>query len=114
VLAATGIYGLLSYSVAQRVPEIGVRIALGARGKDVVLLVAHHATLVVGAGILGGLAGSLAASRVLRGLLFGVGPTDPATLALVTLAFVGVGLVSCYVPVRRASRIDPVVALRTE
>ena len=114
VLSATGIYGMLSYSVSQRIPEIGVRIALGAKPFDVVLLVMRHAMLVVGVGILAGLAGSIAASRVLRTMLFEVTTTDPQTLVFVALGLISVGLLASYVPVRRAIKVDPMVALRYE
>lgn len=114
VLSATGIYGLLSYSVSQRMQEIGVRIALGAKSFDVVLLVMRHAMFVVGLGILAGLAGSIAASRVLRTMLFEVTTTDPQTFAFVALALISVGLLASYVPVRRATKVDPMVALRYE
>jgi putative ABC transport system permease protein len=113
-LSAIGIYGLLSYSVSQRMHEIGLRIALGAGRSDVTLLVLRHAMGTVGAGLACGLVASLLASRVLRNLLFEVQPTDPTTFALVSLAFLGIGLLAGYVPVRRATRVDPVNALRCE
>jgi putative ABC transport system permease protein len=114
LLSATGIYGLISYSVSQRMHEIGVRIALGAKARDVVLLVMRSAMIVVGIGILVGVAGSMASSRVLRSLLFEVQPTDPLTFGLVALALISVGLLASYLPVRRATKIDPMVALRYE
>jgi putative ABC transport system permease protein len=113
-LSAIGIYGLLAYSVSQRMHEIGLRIALGAGRSDVTRLVLRHALGIVGAGLAGGLVASLLASRVLRSLLFEVQPTDPTTFALVSLVFLGIGLLAGYVPVRRATRIDPVNALRYE
>jgi predicted permease len=113
-LSAVGIYGLLSYSVSQRMREIGLRMALGARRCDVTRLVMGHALGIVGAGLLGGLVASLLAGRVLRNLLFEVQPADPTTFALVSLALLATGFVASYVPVRRALRIDPVAALRCE
>jgi putative ABC transport system permease protein len=114
VLSAIGIYGLISYSVSQRMHEIGLRIALGAGRSDVTVLVLRHAMGIVGAGLASGLVASLLASRVLRNLLFEVQPADPTTFALVSLLFLGIGLLAGYVPVRRATQIDPVNALRYE
>jgi len=114
VLSATGIYGLVSYVISQRSYEIGVRIALGAGKADIVRLVMRHVLLVVGAGLAGGLLGSVAGTRVLSNLLFEVQPTDPTTFLSVALALLGVGLLASYVPVRRATRIDPVRTLKYE
>ena len=114
VLSATGIYGLVSYVISQRSYEIGVRIALGAGKADVVRLVMRHVLVVVGAGLAGGLLGSVAGSRVLRNLLFEVQPLDPTTFLSVALALLGVGLLASYVPVWRATRIDPVRTLKYE
>jgi putative ABC transport system permease protein len=114
VLSATGVYGLLSYSVSQRMHEIGIRIALGAKVRDVVMLVMKYAMLVLCIGVIAGVAGGIASSRVLRNMLFEVQPTDPLTFVIVAVALVAVGLLACYVPVRRATKIDPMVALRYE
>jgi predicted permease len=114
VLAATGLYGLVSYAISQRTYEIGVRMAMGARSVDVVRLVLRQLLLVVGTGLAAGVPASIAGSRVLRNLLFGVQPSDPVTFAAVGVVLVGVGLLACYVPVLRATRIDPVRALRYE
>ncbi len=114
LLAATGIYGLLAYTVANRTREFGVRIALGAAPADVVGMVLQSGVRLALMGIAIGLAGALALSRVMAGLLYGIRPNDPMTLAGVSVVLTGVTLVACYLPARRASRVDPLVALRYE
>ena len=109
-----GIYGLLAYSVAQRTREIGVRMALGAQTADVVQMLVRSTLVLVGAGILLGTAGALAVTRVLARFLFEVKPSDPPTIAAVALTLVCAALAACYVPARRAMRVDPIVALRYE
>jgi len=113
-LAAIGLYGVLAYGVAQRTREFGIRLALGARRNHVIGLVLRQAAVMgaIGAGL--GILGSLAATRVARGLLFDVGPSDPATFAAVLLLLATVALVASYVPARRATRVDPMMALRSE
>ncbi|HEX7779604.1 MAG TPA: ABC transporter permease [Vicinamibacterales bacterium] len=114
LISAVGLYGVLSYGVAQRTREIGVRVALGARRGEVAALVARDAVGVVGAGLLAGVIASFAAGRMLQTLLFEVSLADPATLALVLATLAVVTLVAVLVPARRAALVDPVVALRSE
>jgi putative ABC transport system permease protein len=114
VLAASGIYGVVSYSVSQRTSETGVRMALGARTGDVLKLVLVEGMLLSFIGILSGVAASFAATRVLGTLLFGITATDPATYVGIALVLSLVALAACYIPARRAAHVDPVVALRYE
>jgi predicted permease len=114
LLAAVGIHGVLSYSVSQRRREIGIRMALGARRTDVVGAIMREAVSLTGVGLALGLGGAVALTRVLRGQLFGIAPTDPATFAAVAAVLAAVALAATFAPARRASRIDPIVALRSE
>jgi len=113
-LAAVGIYGVLSYTVGRRTREIGVRVALGARAADVLGSVLGRALVLSGAGAAVGVVGALGATRLLESLLYGVAATDPLTFVAVPLALVAVALLASYVPARRATRIDPMTALRQE
>jgi predicted permease len=113
-LAAVGIYGLVSYSVAQATHEIGVRLALGAPPGNILSLVVGRGMRLAGVGVAVGLVSAFGAVRVLSRLLFGVRPTDPATYGVVAAALAGIAFIACYLPARRATRVDPVVALRHE
>jgi putative ABC transport system permease protein len=114
ILAAVGIYGVMSYAVSQRTHEIGVRISLGAKAGDLLKEVVGQGLALAGIGAAIGLAGSLLFTRALSSLLFGVGTTDVPTLALVAMTIGAVAAVATYVPARRASKVDPMVALRGE
>jgi putative ABC transport system permease protein len=114
LLAGLGIYGVMAFSVAQRTHEIGVRMALGAQPGSVLKLIMGHGMRIVIAGMAIGLAGALALSRVVASLLFGVKPTDGITFIVTSLLLVFIALVACYIPARRAVRVDPMVALRYE
>jgi len=114
LLAAIGTYSLLSYIVAQRTREIGIRIALGAQRREIIASVMAAGLALVGAGIALGLGGAVAASQVLRGVLAGVSATDPVTLGATAGILVVVAVLACLLPAWRASRVDPMTALRTE
>ncbi|MGB9418290.1 MAG: FtsX-like permease family protein, partial [Acidobacteriaceae bacterium] len=114
VLASVGIYGVIAYVVGQRTQEIGIRIALGAQCKDVLGLVLWQGTRLALLGVAIGIAGAFALTRLMTGLLYGVGATDPATFAGLALLLIAVAMAACYLPARRAMRVDPVAALRCE
>jgi predicted permease len=114
LLTSIGLYGTLAYAVTRRTGEIGIRIALGARGREVVWLVLRGTVGLVGLGTLAGIAAVIAASRLVRSLLYGVEPNDPGNLILAVTALLLVAALAAYVPARRASRLDPTVALREE
>ena len=113
-LAAAGIYGVIAYSVTQRTREIGIRMALGARRGQVLAMVLRQGLAPIVIGLALGLGGAAAGTRYLEGLLFGLTPLDPPTFAYVAIAFALVALLASYVPARRATRVDPLVALRCE
>jgi ABC-type antimicrobial peptide transport system permease subunit len=114
LLAAVGIYGVVAYGVVQRTRELGIRMALGAGGGNLLSMVIRQGMTPVLVGMLFGLAAALAGGRVLRSLLFGVDATDPLSLAAVILFLAGVSLAAIYLPARRAARSDPMVALRND
>jgi predicted permease len=113
-LAAVGVYGVISYTVAQRTREIGIRMALGAERGAVAALVVRHGLGLAALGAAVGLGGALALTRLMESLLFGVGTADPLTFAAAPLVLIAVAAVACLVPARRASRVDPTVTLRYE
>jgi putative ABC transport system permease protein len=114
VLAAIGIYGVVAYAVAQRSREIGIRMALGAGARDLLLMVGGRVVGMIGAGLAIGLISSLVLTRLIASQLWQVTPTDPATFAAVSLLLVGVALLACFSPLRRALRVDPATTLRTD
>jgi len=114
LLAAVGIYGVMAYSVSQRTREIGIRMALGANGGNVLQLVIRQVLPLVAIGMALGLAGSFALTRVIARELYGVTATDPATFTLVSLGLIVVAIIASVIPTRRAVRVDPSIALRYE
>jgi putative ABC transport system permease protein len=114
LLAALGLYGVMSYLVGQRTNEIGIRMALGAHPRDIRKLIFGYGAALVAGGAVVGLASALILGRLMRTLLYRVEPTDGATIAIVTAVIVAVAWAACYVPVRRAMKVDPMVALRYE
>ena len=114
ILAVAGIYGVMSYAVTQRTREIGIRMALGARAADVLKLIVRKGMGPVLLGVALGLAGAIGLTRLMASFLFGVTPTDALTLATVSVSLILVALISCCIPARRATKVDPLVALRYE
>jgi putative ABC transport system permease protein len=114
LLAMIGIYGVISYAVTQRTREIGVRMALGARPRDVVRLVLGEGMILAAIGIGLGLAGAFALAKIMESVLYEIKPRDPATFIAVSLAVAVAAAAACYIPARRAMRVDPMVALKYE
>jgi putative ABC transport system permease protein len=114
ILASMGLYGVMAYSVAQRTQEIGIRMALGAESRDVLKLIVWHGMTLALIGVGAGLLASVALTRLMKSLLFGVSPNDPLTFTVIALLLTIVTLLACFIPARRATKVDPMVALRVE
>jgi putative ABC transport system permease protein len=114
ILSAIGIYGVINYDVTQRTGEIGIRMALGAQSRDVVRLILRQGILLTLGGLVAGIAGAFALTRFLSGLLFEVKPSDPLTYVAVSILLAFVAIAACLIPARRATKVDPLVALRYE
>jgi putative ABC transport system permease protein len=114
LLACVGIYGVVAYTLSQRTGEIGLRMALGAQRSDILRIVLGEDALIVVAGVGAGLFGSVMLTRFLQTMLFEIKPTDPVTFVALTILLAGVALMASFIPARRASRMDPLVALRHE
>jgi len=114
VMAAVGIYGVMSFVASQRTHEIGIRMALGAQARDVLKLIMGNGMLLAVIGVALGLGGAFAVTRVMAGLLFGVTATDAVTFVSVSVGVICIALLACYLPARRATKVDPLTALRYE
>jgi ABC-type antimicrobial peptide transport system permease subunit len=113
-MASIGMYGVISYSVMQRTPEIGVRMALGAKREQIFLMILRQGSFLASMGIAIGLIAAFAATRLMENFLYNVHPMDPATFLLVSLFLVIIVLLACYIPARKAMKVNPIVALRYE
>jgi ABC-type antimicrobial peptide transport system permease subunit len=114
LLASIGIYGVMAYTFSRRTNEIGIRIAMGAQRTDILKIAFAEGAFLVGSGVLAGLLGSLALTRFLQSMLFDVKPSDPTTFAAIAALLAAVTLFACFIPARRATRVDPLIALRHE
>jgi ABC-type antimicrobial peptide transport system permease subunit len=114
LLSVVGIYGVIAYSVGQRTHEFGIRMALGAQRHQLLLMVLRQSVWILAVGLMVGVAGALTVTRLMRSLLFGIGPADPLNLSLMAAILLVVALIASYVPARRAAKVDPMVALRDE
>ena len=114
LLAAVGIYGVMSSAVSQRTREIGIRIAMGATARDIIRLVGRRAVRLIAIGLFAGLLASLVIARWIEAQLWGITATDPATIAVVIIFLTGVSMAACFIPTRRALRVDPAEALRSD
>jgi putative ABC transport system permease protein len=114
LLALTGIYGVMSLNVANRRNEFGIRLALGAQTSNVLKLILGQGLKLAAVGVALGLLGAIAFTRLLKGLLFGISASDPLTFGLIAALLVGVALLACWIPARRATKVDPLEALRSE